>query len=83
MNEKSSIECELIFDKGLHRVNFNGNLQELGYMAVLIVNALRSEYLDAGFTDDQTKGLLVGGIEKFWGDPNVGGRSERYENLSE
>lgn len=48
MNEKSSIECELIFDKGLHRVNFNGSLQELGYMAVLIINSLRSEYMAAG-----------------------------------
>jgi hypothetical protein len=82
MNEKSSIECELIFEKGLHRVNFNGNLQELGYMAILIINSLRSEYMAAGFTDEQTKGLLVGGIEKFWGDPNSGGRSEKDENLS-
>ena len=62
MSKKSSIECELIFEEGLHRVNFNGSLQELGYMAVLIINTLRSEYMAAGFTDEQTKGFLVGGI---------------------
>ena len=82
MSKKSSIECELIFEEGLHRVNFDGNLQELSFISVLIINTLRSEYIDAGFTDEQTKGLLVGGIEKFWGDPNAGGRSEKDENLS-
>ena len=82
MSKKSSIECELIFEEGLHRVNFDGNLQELSFISVLIINTIRSEYMDAGFTDEQTKGLLIGGIEKFWGDPNAGGRSEKDENLS-
>ena len=61
MSKKSSIECELIFGEGLHRVNFDGNLQELSFISVLIINTIRSEYMDAGFTDEQTKGLLIGG----------------------
>ena len=82
MSEKSSIECELVFDEGLHRVNFKGNLKELSYMSILIVNRLRREFMSVGFTDEQAKQILVGGIEKFWGDPNIGGRSEEDENLS-
>ena len=76
MSEISFIKCELKFDEGLHRINFEGTTEELSFISVLIINTIRSEYMDAGFTDEQTKGLLIGGIEKFWGDPNAGGRSE-------
>ncbi|WP_373780157.1 hypothetical protein [Jeotgalibaca porci] len=76
MSEKSFIKCELQYDEGLHRINFAGNLEECGYMSILIINTLRSEYMAAGFTDDQAKQMLVGGIEKFWGDPAAGAKEK-------
>lgn len=82
MSEKIFINCELKFDEGLHRIEFVGTVEECGFMSVIIINTLRKEYLAAGFTDDEAKRMLIGGIERFWGDPDVGGRSEQDENLS-
>jgi hypothetical protein len=76
MSEISFIKCELQFEEGMHRINFAGNLEECGYMSILIINTLRSEYMAAGLTDDQAKQMLVGGIEKFWGDPAVGAKEK-------
>ena len=74
MSEISFIKCELQYDEGRHRINFTGSLEECSYMTVLIINTLRSEYIAAGFTDDQAKQMLVGGIERFWGDPAAGAK---------
>ena len=76
MSEISFIKCELKFDEGMHRVDFEGTTEECGFMSVLIINALREKFLSIGFTDDEAKRMLIGGIERFWGDPNAGGRSE-------
>ena len=81
MSKKSSIECELIFEEGLHRVNFDGNLQELSFISVLIINTIRSEYMDAGFTDEQTKILIKKKKEKKKKNNNTDERRKRSENL--
>ena len=69
MSEKSSIKCELIFDEGLHRVNFDGSLQELRVHGRPDYQHIKKRIHGCGFTDEQAKGFVVGGIEKFWGDP--------------
>ena len=74
MSKKSYINCELIFEEGLHRVDFEGTTEECGFMSVLIINALREKFLSIGFTDDEAKRMLIGGIERFWGDPAVGAK---------
>ena len=74
MSETSFIKCELKFDEGLHRINFEGTTEECGYMSVLIINTLREKFLSIGFTDDEAKRMLIGGIERFWGDPAAGAK---------
>ena len=45
-------------------------------MSVLIINTLREKFLSIGFTDDEAKRMLIGGIERFWGDPAVGAKEK-------
>ncbi|CZR03617.1 hypothetical protein [Trichococcus collinsii] len=82
MRKFSFVKCELDYGTGNHRISMSGNIEELSYVSVLIANNLRAECLKLGLTDEQAKGVIIGGIEKFWGDPNVGGRSEQDENIS-
>lgn len=81
MDEISYIKCELKYGTGNHKIEMRGNVQELSFISVLITNHLRTEYLKAGMTEEFIKELVIGGIEKFWGDPDVGGGSENHENL--
>lgn len=74
MSKFSFVQCELDYGTGNHRISMRGNIEELTYISVLIANNLRNECLKIGLTDEQAKGVIVGGIEKFWGDPNVGGK---------
>ena len=82
MSKFSFVQCELNYVTGNHRINMQGSIEELTYISVLIANNLRAECLKLGLTDEEAKGVIIGGIEKFWGDPDVGGGSEKDENIS-
>ena len=74
MDEISYIKCELKYGTGNHKIEMRGSIQELSFISVLITNNLRNEYLKAGLTDEQAKEFIIGGMTKFWGDPDVGGK---------
>lgn len=67
MSEKIYITC--VAEKGANEqlVAMEGELVELGFLTTVIVNAVRKEFIKAGHSDFESKLLILGGIEAFWG----------------
>ena len=82
MSEISYIKCECDFDANAWNIEMTGTPMELGFITTSIVNAVRKAWLEEGYSDEQAKRMVVGGIEKFWGIPEFQGRSNEDENLS-
>ena len=82
MSEISYIKCECDFDANAWNIETSGTLMEIGFVTTCIANAVRKAHLEAGYSDEQAKHIVVGGIEKFWGIPEFQGRSNEDENIS-
>lgn len=82
MSETSYINCECKFDENIWEVQLSGTPTELGFITTAVTNAVRGEFIAAGYTDEQAKRLIIGGIQRFWGMPEFIERIDENEDLS-
>lgn len=67
MTEKIYITCAAYRDGDEQVTMMDGDPIELGFLTTVIVNAVRREFMKAGYSDFESKALIIGGIEEFWG----------------
>ena len=68
MTEKIYITCAAYRNEDEQLTMMEGDPIELGFLTTVIVNAVMREFMKAGYSDFESKELIIGGIEEFWGE---------------